>query len=165
MDHWLVSYHAWNVVAAGEKARVLLVPNQMHPKEPSSLIVRSQHRCMLLGLERSAWGTLKNTTITGVANTLKVLGKVPVNALIIKRKYKTAKNNSKRVVRWWFVIRGEENILQNNWSSVSIQTGWKLEQFQTESMHVGTHSDASVSMLFEQANRNPFFPICAYPNY
>ena len=79
---------------------------------------------------RKIWGTLKNTTVKGVSNALTVLGKVPSNALTIKRKYKTVNTDSKRVVRWWFVIRGEEKVLEqleNNWSSVGIQTAWKLE--------------------------------------
>ena len=79
---------------------------------------------------RKIWGTLKSTTTTAVANVLKVHAKVPSNSLSIKRKYKTARNNSKQVVRWWFVVRGEEKLLeqlQSDWSSVSIQTAWKLE--------------------------------------
>ena len=98
---------------------------------------------------RKVWGTLKNTTVKGVSNALTVLGKVPSNALTIKRKYKTVNTDSKRVVRWWFVIRGEEKVLEqleNNWSSVGIQTAWKLEpllEFQAESMSVPTQMPES----------------------
>ena len=49
----------------------------------------------------------------------------------MKRKFKTSTgNNSKQIVRWWFVVRGEEKVLeqlQSEWGSVSIQTAWKLE--------------------------------------
>ena len=34
------------------------------------------------------------------------------------------------MVRWWFVVRGDERVLkdlESNWGSVSIQTAWKLE--------------------------------------
>ena len=52
---------------------------------------------------RKVWGTLKNTSTA----------KVPLDSLTIKRKYKTVHKNSRQVVvRWWFVIRGEERILQ-----------------------------------------------------
>ena len=61
---------------------------------------------------RKIWGTLKSTTVTGVTNTLKVLGKIPLGAVTIKRKYKTARSDSKRIVRWWFVVRGDEEVLE-----------------------------------------------------
>ena len=75
----------------------------------------------------------------GVTNTLKVLGKVPLGTVSIKRKYKTAKSDSKRIVHWWFVVRGDEEVLEqleNDWNTISIQTAWKLEpllEFQRES--------------------------------
>lgn len=60
-----------------------------------------------------------------------------MDQLKIKRKYKTAENNSSsaasgptnRVIRWWFVVRADEQILQqldNDWHKVALQTGWEL---------------------------------------
>ena len=79
---------------------------------------------------RKIWGTMKSATTAVVANALKTLAKMPPNSLTIKRKYKIANNNPKQVTRWWFVVRGEECLLeqlQASWQSVSIQTSWKLE--------------------------------------
>ena len=79
---------------------------------------------------RKIWGTMKSATTAVVANALKTLAKMPPNSLTIKRKYKIANNNPKQVTRWWFVVRGEECLLeqlQASWQSVSIKTSWKLE--------------------------------------
>ena len=76
---------------------------------------------------RKIWGTMKSTTAAAVADALKALAKSPQNALSVKRKYKI---NAKRVTHWWFVIRGEESLLeqlQSNWHLVNVQTAWKLE--------------------------------------
>ena len=81
---------------------------------------------------RKIWGTVKYATAASVTSTLKTLAKLPVDAVFVKRKYKTAQNNRKQVVWWWFVVRGDERVLkdlESNWGSVSIQTAWKLELF------------------------------------
>ena len=72
----------------------------------------------------------RSTTQTAVTNALKQLTTVDVSRLIVKRKFKTAVNNPTRVQKWWFIIRGEEDLLQQmeeSWSAVSVQTTWKLE--------------------------------------
>ncbi len=85
---------------------------------------------------RKVWGTLRSTTTTAVANTIKSLTKLPATPnpdLKIKRKYKTADSNNKRVVKWWFVVRGEEKLLEElskQWNLVAVQTAWKLEPVQ-----------------------------------
>ena len=79
---------------------------------------------------RKIWGTMKSATTAVVANALKTLTKMPPNSLTIKRKYRTVTNDPKQVTRWWFVVRGEECLLeqlQASWQSVNIQTSWKLE--------------------------------------
>ena len=41
-----------------------------------------------------------------------------------------ARDNPKRVICWWFVIREEESVLRDlerNWNLISMQTSWKLE--------------------------------------
>ena len=80
---------------------------------------------------RKVWGTLKHTPVEAVSNALKTLTDIPLVSLTIKRKYKTVHKNSRQsVVRWWFVVRGEERILQElqgKWGPVATQTSWKLE--------------------------------------
>ena len=73
---------------------------------------------------------MKTTTHTAVTNALKQLTTVDVTQLTVKRKFKTAVNNPTRIQKWWFIVRGEEYVLQQvegAWSSIVIQTAWKLE--------------------------------------
>ena len=75
---------------------------------------------------RRIWGTLKSTTTRAVEKVITTLTKVSSSELRIKRKYKTVAGNS---TRWWFVIRGQESVLeqlQKEWNFVAIQTNWKL---------------------------------------
>ena len=79
---------------------------------------------------RKIWGTLKTTTSAAVKNALSSLTKVSCSDLQIKRKYKSSCRNPDTVAKWWFVIRGEENKLQElegEWRATAIQTAWKLE--------------------------------------
>ena len=73
---------------------------------------------------RRIWGTLKSTTTRAVEKVITTLTKVSGSDLKIKRKYKTATESSTRVVRWWFVIRAEEYVLeqlQKEWNLVALQ--------------------------------------------
>ena len=165
----------WNVVAAKKK------DNKGKGKAPVSaqMSESSRSKNTTPGLKYSAskkplracvkgarkfWGTLKSTTVTGVTNTLKVLEKVPLGAVTIKRKYKTARSDSKRIVRWWFVVRGYEEVLEqleNDWNSISIQTAWKLEpllEFQRESTTttvIPTEIPHSPCPVVTQPNQSP----------
>ncbi len=140
----------WNVVAGGKKrdkgkgraSNSAYVPKGKSTGTPipQATEATESHKPPLVKVSgaREIWGTRNNTTTTAVAYALKSLAKIPSDSLTIKRKYKTAKGNSKQVVRWWFVVRGEEQLLeklQTDWSSVSTQTTWKLEpvlEFQKE---------------------------------
>ena len=42
--------------------------------------------------------------------------------LVVKRKFKTARNDQ-RVTKWWFVVRGDESVAKG---MVSVQTSWRL---------------------------------------
>ena len=49
--------------------------------------------------------------------------------LTVKRKFR--EGESSRQDRWWFLLRGTEAVLmelENLWSDVTLQTGWKLEK-------------------------------------
>ena len=77
---------------------------------------------------RKIWGTLKSTTTAAVSSTLAKLTSVqPETQVQVKRKYKLS---DKKTVRWWFVVRGTEEVLtkiENEWERVSLQTNWKME--------------------------------------
>ena len=77
---------------------------------------------------RKIWGTLKSTTTAAVSSTLAKLTSVQSETQVqVKRKYKLS---DKKTVRWWFVVRGTEEVLtkiKNEWERVSLQTNWKIE--------------------------------------
>ena len=60
---------------------------------------------------RRIWGTVKTATPAAVKATLQRLTTIG-DGMLVKRKYKTAGDTSKRVIRWWFVVRDEEANLQ-----------------------------------------------------
>ena len=67
---------------------------------------------------------------SGVRNTISSVTKLSSSNLQIKRKYKLSRNNPDTVTKWWFVVRDEESVLlelEREWSSVAMQTAWKLE--------------------------------------
>ena len=76
------------------------------------------------------WGTVKSASST---DTIKALAKLPTSpstSLVAKRESITACNNHKHVTKWWFVIRGEDRLLehlQNEWQLEAVQTAWKLK--------------------------------------
>ena len=63
-----------------------------------------------------------------VSSTLTKLTSVQSETQVqVKRKYKLS---DKKTVRWWFVVRGTEEVLtkiENEWERVSLQTNWKIE--------------------------------------
>ena len=69
---------------------------------------------------RKIWGTLKSTTTAAVSSTLAKLTSVQSETQVqVKRKYKLS---DKKTVRWWFVVRGTEEVLtkiENEWERVS----------------------------------------------
>jgi len=133
-----VSKQQWNkVTRRGNKESGKGGVKQVHSMDSARHKSRNQppketkhvHRTRVNGA-RKVWGTVRGTTKTAVENTLHTLTKIPKNSLVIKRKYRTAQDNSNRVTRWWFVLRGEEEILaqlQEEWPVVALQTAWKLQ--------------------------------------
>ncbi len=88
-----------------------------------------KHRVPVKGA-RKVWGTLRSTTKVAVENAIKNLTNTSTKGLVVKRKFKTACNDASRVTKWWFVIRGEESVLeelQKEWPTIALQTSWKLE--------------------------------------
>ena len=60
---------------------------------------------------RKVWGTLRATPDTAVSKA-------------------SATHSSKKVDKWWFVVRGDEEVLtklEGEWDWVSLQTNWKLQ--------------------------------------
>ena len=80
-----------------------------------------------MGLEE-LWGTLRSATQSSVKNTILQLAKIEdTSSIQVKRKFKSPQNGKPR---WWFVLHGGEKflkLLESEWQSVSLQTGWRIE--------------------------------------
>ena len=75
---------------------------------------------------RRIWGTLRGCSSKTVLTALQRLSTV-ADKVEVRRKFKKKKNNS---VQWWFLIRGQELVLQQleqQWEKIQTQTSWKLE--------------------------------------
>ena len=75
---------------------------------------------------RRVWGTLRNCTYRTVLATLRKLTSVAEN-VEVRRKFKKRDGSE---IRWWFLIRGDESVLQTlqmEWENVENSTTWKLE--------------------------------------
>ena len=115
-----VSNLSWNVVAArGNKQppRKRMAPDHDSRERKNDADQRKQSssqqrkRIAIPGTLR-IWGTMRSTTQTAVTNALKQLTTVDVSRLIVKRKFETAVNDPTCVNRWWFIVRGEGDLLQ-----------------------------------------------------
>ena len=76
---------------------------------------------------RRVWGTMRGCSYRTVLSTLQWLTTVAEN-VEVHRKFKKRGNTE---VQWWFLIRGEETVLQNlDQECVNIKnsTSWKLER-------------------------------------
>ena len=79
---------------------------------------------------RKVWGTLKTTTTVAVTNALKLVPDISPGSITVKRKYKTLNGTGRVVTKWWFILRGEEEVLQaleNKWNIIAVQTAWRIE--------------------------------------
>ena len=81
--------------------------------------------------KRKVWGTLRTTTASAVSNAIKSVAKI--EGLNVRRKYTRGShiyNGRRSESRWWFIITGEESLLEQlstKWSVVKLQTNWSLE--------------------------------------
>ena len=74
---------------------------------------------------RKVWETSTSAVIT----TLTKLTSMSSEQVQARRKFKSINGSSNRI-RWWFVLRGDEDtlsILESEWEQVQLQTNWKLE--------------------------------------
>ena len=67
-------------------------------------------------------GTMKACTVPTVIKSITQLTSIGSNVQV-KRKYKT--NDKGKVVKWWYILQGEEallNQLEQEWEKVELQT-------------------------------------------
>jgi len=75
------------------------------------------------------WGTMRETPASAVTTTLAKLTSVSSEQIQVRRKFKSINGNINHI-RWWFVLRGDEDVLstlESEWEQVKMQTNWKLE--------------------------------------
>ena len=104
--------------------------------------------------KRKIWGTMKATSTDAVKSTITSLTNIPSDCLSFKRKYKRAATDSERVIKWWFVIGGEEKVLtqlQEQWPVVKLQVNWKLEPV----FWFGNESQPSQSTMILHSEKSP----------
>lgn len=99
------------------------------PNESSSV---QRHRRKSTGEKltgiRKVWGSMRSCTAQTMASTIARLCPTVAEKLQVRRKYKISQDG--KIVRWWFLIRGDEQVLvdlEGKWDSIALQTSWKLE--------------------------------------
>ena len=111
--------------------------------------ILSETQCQVVSGARRVWGTLQSATLYAVRATIVKLTKcIEADDLRVKRK--CGLTNSGKT-KWWFVLHGKEEMLKSleeNWSKVSVQTGWRLEQCTKP-------SDTMSTMLEQMADNVP----------
>ena len=101
-----------------------------------------EHRRPLVPIKgaRKVWNTYKFVTASAVSHAIHKITSIPAADLSIKRKFKS---NDNKVLSWWFVVRGEETILEqldNLWEQVYLQTKWELKPLLSYSVGVSSES-------------------------
>ena len=77
---------------------------------------------------RKVWKTFKFVTASAVSHAVHTITGIPTGELSVKRKYRQGRENNTST--WWFVIRGEEEVLEkldSMWPQVQLQTSWELK--------------------------------------
>ena len=72
---------------------------------------------------------MRETSAPAVIATLTKLTSMSSEQVQARHKFKSINGNSNHI-RWWFVLRGDEDILsilESEWEQVQLQTNWKLE--------------------------------------
>ena len=130
-----------NVPSAGQRGRSNRRSNGRHKQAtastgsqaihaaPASAAIRRKPSVPVRG-KRKLWGTRKTTTTEDVIRTINTYTSVKTG-LTVKRKYKSTPRYPHAITKWWFVVSGEENLLQQlhgEWSKITQTEGkWSLE--------------------------------------
>ena len=103
---------------------------EKRPEAPNSLEhgqLRQRRRPLVpIKGARKVWNTYKFVTASAVSHAVQKITSISAADLSIKRKYKS----NGKVLSWWFVVRGEETILEQLdrlWEQVYLQTKWDLK--------------------------------------
>ena len=70
-----------------------------------------------------------------------------------RRKFKSINGKSNHT-RWWFVLRGDEDILsilESKWEQVQLQTNWKLKPL----LKFSNSDELAISVIHAEDHSNP----------
>ena len=98
---------------------------------------------------RRIWGTMRSCTSRTVLTALQKMSSV-TDKVEVRRKFKKNRNNT---VQWWFLIRGEEEVLQvlqQEWEGIYSQTSWKLERCCRPVQNNGEQSPGDLCSFLEK---------------
>ena len=102
---------------------------------------------------RKVWGTMRETSASAVIATLTKLTSMSSEQVQARRKFKSINGKSNHT-RWWFVLRGDEDILsilESEWEQVQLQTNWKLEPL----LKFSDSDELAVSVIHAEDHSNP----------
>lgn len=112
---------------------------------------------------RKLWGAHQSVTTAVVKTVLESTNITAVEGLSVKRKYKMAQvGRIKHEVQWWFVIKGDESVLEQldeSWKQLpatgsTVPPRWKLEPLMRYISEDTTRTDRAPSCN-ESATDNP----------
>jgi hypothetical protein len=107
-------------------------PRGAMPESRARQSISWRNRTQVSGASK-IWGTHSSATTRAVSKTIATLTKVSDSNYTIKRKFKLSyvpSSARSKVTHWWFVIRGDEEILgqlEDKWNLLQMQVDWKLE--------------------------------------
>lgn len=98
---------------------------------------------------RRIWGTVRGCTTHTILMVLQKFSTVAEKVKVC-RKFKKGRNNT---IKWWFLIRGEEGVLQvlqQEWERIQTQTSWRLEHCYRPAQRNDEQQLIDVSSLLEK---------------
>lgn len=104
-------------------------PKHANTMEDPSKQAKKKPKISISG-SRKIWGTKKADDVNSIKRSLSTYSciKDRLKEITIKRKFKSSSANKK--LKWWFVLRGDESVMEtltDNWKIIKDQKGWQLE--------------------------------------
>ena len=87
-------------------------PQDRHSENGSETVNQRKPSIPVEG-KRKLWGTRRTTSVSDITRLSTIYARTSIKSgLTVKRKFKIRQNPPQIVTRWWFMISGEENLLQ-----------------------------------------------------
>ena len=151
-------HSSYPISNASESPNVLTNGNAISESNCSTASSTRNHS--VVSGSRKICGTLSSATPQAVSDTISSLTGVPDTTFTVKRKFKMVRRCADRtkLVRWWFVIRGSEDVLkqlEEKWNLMDTQVKWKLEPVYCFSVTIDQQTDTAQQAENEQSESPP----------